>query len=215
MDLLIAPYTVPKEQADTAPLTGTPGWATDGNPAANKPATQWPAYAFNAVQEELATAIQAAGITLDRNSNSQLLAAIRGLITQRVASSSQAQAWTDDSVLMTPKKLADAFKGANQQLAASGYQKLPGGIIEQWFTANNTNNLGTGFSRTSFPIAFPNACRGISITTITSSGGGYQVGFACFVSSLPASFDWTAYNASGALAPTASLISIHVRAIGN
>ena len=51
MDLLIAPYTVTKEQADTAPATGTPGWATDGNPATNKPATQWPAYAFNAMQE--------------------------------------------------------------------------------------------------------------------------------------------------------------------
>lgn len=131
------------------------------------------------------------------------------------ASAAQAQAWTDNTLALSPLRLTDSFKGANQQLAASGYQKLPGGVIEQWFTALNTNNLGTGFSRTTFPIAFPNACRGISITTITTAGGGYQVGFACFVSSLPASFDWTAYIANGSLAASASVISVHVRAIGN
>ncbi|MCM2569695.1 hypothetical protein NAT65_01245 [Achromobacter xylosoxidans] len=80
MDLLIAPYTVAKEQADTAPATGTPGWATDGNPAANVPATQWPAYAFNALQEELATVIVGGGLSLNRNDNTLLLKAIQGLI---------------------------------------------------------------------------------------------------------------------------------------
>lgn len=76
MDLLIAPYTVTKEQADTAPVTGTPGWATDGNPATNKPATQWPAYAFNAVQEELLNVIAKAGLVPNRGNNSQLAMAI-------------------------------------------------------------------------------------------------------------------------------------------
>ncbi|MFY3145745.1 phage tail protein, partial [Achromobacter xylosoxidans] len=85
MDLLIAPYTVTKEQADTAPATGTPGWATDGNPATNKPATQWPAYAFNAMQEELATVIQGGGQTLNRNDNTLLFKAIQKLITLAVA----------------------------------------------------------------------------------------------------------------------------------
>lgn len=84
MDLLIAPYTVTKEQADTAPATGTPGWATDGNPATNKPATQWPAYAFNGMQEELVSVILGGGQTLNRNDNTLLLKAIQKLITTAV-----------------------------------------------------------------------------------------------------------------------------------
>ena len=80
MDLLIAPYTVTKEQADTAPATGTPGWATDGNPATNKPATQWPAYAFNAMQEELTGVIQGSGLVLNRSDNTLLLKAIQKMI---------------------------------------------------------------------------------------------------------------------------------------
>ncbi len=80
MDLLIAPYTVAKEQADAAPATGTPGWATDGNPSTNKPATQWPAYAFNAMQEELVALIQGGGQTLNRNDNTLLFKAVKALI---------------------------------------------------------------------------------------------------------------------------------------
>ncbi|NNM64046.1 MAG: hypothetical protein HKL99_05455, partial [Burkholderiales bacterium] len=77
MDLLIAPNTVPQGQADAAPITGTPAWATSGNPATNTPATIFPAYAFNALQAELTAAIQAAGITLDRTKLNQLAAAIQ------------------------------------------------------------------------------------------------------------------------------------------
>ncbi|OWT67877.1 phage tail protein [Achromobacter marplatensis] len=69
-----------KEQADTAPAAGTPGWATDGNPATNKPATQWPAYAFNAMQEELTGVIQGSGLVLNRSDNTLLLKAIQKMI---------------------------------------------------------------------------------------------------------------------------------------
>ncbi|SSW66597.1 hypothetical protein AVE30378_02136 [Achromobacter veterisilvae] len=85
MDLLIAPHTVAKEQADTAPATGTPGWATDGNPGTNTPATQWPAYAFNAIQEELTSVIVGAQLSPSRNDNAQLIKAINKLITAAVA----------------------------------------------------------------------------------------------------------------------------------
>lgn len=85
MDLLIAPYTVAREQADIAPATGVPGWATDGNPATNKPATQWPAYAFNAMQEELTSVILGSGLALSRNDNSLLLKAVQRMISAAVA----------------------------------------------------------------------------------------------------------------------------------
>ena len=77
MDRIIAPYTVTQAQADTAPTTGTPGYATDGNPATNTAATQWPAYQYNAIQEELIGVITGAGLTPDRTALNQLLLAIR------------------------------------------------------------------------------------------------------------------------------------------
>ena len=46
------------------------------------------------------------------------------------------------------------FTGANQSFAATGYQKLPGGLILQW-----TNiTIGSGGSTWTFPTAFPTAC---------------------------------------------------------
>jgi len=79
MDRLIAPFTVPAGQADVAPTTGTPQFATDGNPASNTPATEWPAYQYNAFQEELVGAITAAGFVPDRTNNGQIAAAIKRL----------------------------------------------------------------------------------------------------------------------------------------
>lgn len=70
-----------------------------------------------------------------------------------VATTAQAQAFTDDTAALTSKKLADAFKGGNQDF--SGYQKLPGGLIMQW---GITSNIAAGSNITvTFPIAFPNA----------------------------------------------------------
>lgn len=67
-----------------------------------------------------------------------------------------AQDWTNLIKLLTPKGLDDSLKGSNQLLAASGYQKLPGGVIIQW---GQTGTIGTDSSVTvTFPIAFPNAC---------------------------------------------------------
>ncbi|MGQ7907217.1 glycine-rich domain-containing protein [Burkholderia sp. BC1] len=79
MDRLIAANSVPMAQADTAPISGTPQGATDGNPAANIPATRWPSYQYNAIQEELIAILTVAGITPDRTNNSQIASAIKRL----------------------------------------------------------------------------------------------------------------------------------------
>lgn len=71
-----------------------------------------------------------------------------------IASTAQAQALTDDTTLLTPKKLADAFKGSNQSVGANGYQKLPSGLILQWGTSASVSGSASTFT---FPIAFPNA----------------------------------------------------------
>ncbi|WP_245623697.1 hypothetical protein [Paraburkholderia nodosa] len=85
MDRLIAANSVPMAQADTAPTTGTPQGATDGNAATNVPATRWPSYQYNAIQEELIAILGGANIAPDRTNNAQILAAIRALIAQSAA----------------------------------------------------------------------------------------------------------------------------------
>lgn len=92
-----------------------------------------------------------------------------------VASTAQAQGWSSNTVLMSPLRLAEAFKGANQSLTATGYQKIPGGYIIQWGTV--VQNQGTS-SVHSFPITFPTICfqvlasKGASIAL----AGEYAVG---------------------------------------
>lgn len=56
-----------------------PGFFTIGNPSLSVPATVVPAWWLNSVQEELAAVIEAAGITLAKGTNNQLLSAIGGL----------------------------------------------------------------------------------------------------------------------------------------
>ena len=51
------------------------------------------------------------------------------------------------------------FTGANQSLAASGFQKWPGGLIDQWGHVNLV-----GETNITFPIAFPTACYNIQVT---------------------------------------------------
>ncbi|WP_147400254.1 hypothetical protein [Achromobacter sp. K91] len=84
-----------------------------------------------------------------------------------IASTLQAQEMTDDNVLLTPKKLADAFGGANQSLATVGHQKLPGGLILQWATVLSNS---AGFAPWTYPIAFPNDCYSVVSTAGQQSG---------------------------------------------
>lgn len=82
------------------------------------------------------------------------LLALNAQTQSRIASTAQAQALADDTVLLTPKKLADAFKGANQSIGGSGYQKLPGRLIVQW---GGVPSVAGAAAAVTFPIAFPNA----------------------------------------------------------
>ena len=92
---------------------------------------------------------------------------VRGLV--ELADAAEAQALASAVVALTPARLADAFKGANQSLNSTGYQKLPGGLIVQWGT--NTIPAGTANNPVTLPIAFPNSFRsvtlGVSLTVVT------------------------------------------------
>lgn len=75
----------------------------------------------------------------------------RSFYSGDIASTAQAQALTSDAVLLTPKKLDDAFRGANQGLASNSYfQKHPGGLLEQ---GGNVFASTADFLLT-FPVAF-------------------------------------------------------------
>lgn len=77
MDLLIAANTVTQAQADKAPTSGTPGWATDGNPATGLLATDAPAWHYNMMMSELIAIIKAAGFTPSNADWSQVLKAMQ------------------------------------------------------------------------------------------------------------------------------------------
>ncbi|NHN83676.1 hypothetical protein GOB93_03350 [Acetobacter musti] len=79
MDLLIASNSVPLASADTVPTSGTPQWATDGNPATGVPATGWPSYHYNMVMGELYNLVVAAGLAPSGSDKTQVLQAVQAL----------------------------------------------------------------------------------------------------------------------------------------
>jgi hypothetical protein len=96
-----------------------------------------------------------------------------------IASTGQAQAWISNTTLLTPLRLDEAFKGANQSLTSNGFQKLPGGIIEQWgITTFASISAGQQLSITgTFPVAFPNAALIPSVSVVTSDPNNFSVSF--------------------------------------
>jgi hypothetical protein len=75
---------------------------------------------------------------------------VAGLL--KIATAAEAQAFTANKAI-DGAKLAAAMQGANQSLAESGYQKLPGGLIIQW---GRTGAIAQGGNvAVTFPITFP------------------------------------------------------------
>jgi hypothetical protein len=67
-----------------------------------------------------------------------------------VASAAQAQAFTSNTTLVTPLRLAESFVGSNQQTGFNGFQTLPGGIILQWVEFTFTG-VGAGTQSVTLP----------------------------------------------------------------
>lgn len=92
-------------------------------------------------------------------------AIVAGLI--ELATAAEAQGLSDTVRALTPSTLAAALQGSNQSLVASGYQKIPGGLIIQWGTFTGTADVAVGAARSvTLPITFPNAFYSVSLTTI-------------------------------------------------
>lgn len=99
---------------------------------------------------------------------------LAGLI--EIATDAEAQAFTANKAI-DGAKLATALQGSNQSIAASGYQKIPGGLIIQWGAAADPGD-STDTSVT-FPLAFPTACfiahPQVSTAEVIASQGGTRV----------------------------------------
>lgn len=74
--------------------------------------------------------------------------------------------------------LNSAFTGSNQSLATNGYQKLPGGLIQQWCSVGFTAVSGQ-ISSIAFPIAFPSSVFNVQVTildaTLSSGSASNQI----------------------------------------
>lgn len=77
---------------------------------------------------------------------------VAGLI--ELATQSEVNTGTDAVRAITPLTLKTLFGGANQQLAANGYQKLPSGMIIQWGSLPIT---AASTAIVTFPVAFTTA----------------------------------------------------------
>lgn len=113
----------------------------------------------------------------------------------QVASDAEAQALADNTKAITPYTLAQAFKAANQSLGTSGYQRMPGGLIVQFGSAPVN-------SAVTFPVAFPVACRSVTVSpSASNNGSGQEI-------SSPYSISVTGFQIAGDYSGTAYWIAI-------
>jgi hypothetical protein len=87
----------------------------------------------------------------------------------QLATNAEAQALSNALNAITPSTLDNSFKGSNQSLTATGYQKLPGGLIIQWGKAVGVGNGGT--ANVTFPVAFTNLCAAAFADAIIALAG--------------------------------------------
>lgn len=137
--------------------SGKPGFR-DGNLASGQVPTDLNAKWFNQIQEELARVIEAAGLTLDESNLAQLLAALSlpGVFATPAAGDNTTRAATT----------AFVRNASPASLGATGWQRLPSGLIMQWGSILVPTATGAFFT---FPIAFPNACLSVSATLATAA----------------------------------------------
>jgi len=86
--------------------------------------------------------------------------------TAKIATQAQFDAGTDDTTIVTPKKLRQGFMA---NLSPNGYQKYPSGLIEQWGSVSVTDNAEVNVV---LPTAFPNAIFGATVSVPLSAQAG-------------------------------------------
>ncbi|HFF7162760.1 TPA: hypothetical protein ACGEGE_001758 [Yersinia enterocolitica] len=142
---------------------------TRGNPQAGVPATAFDDDYFDAVQEELAGIVEAAGINLNKTNRAQVLAALKKLFLQSANNLSEIKDAGPAAIAQTLLNLGlgtaakkDVGTGTGQIPDMSsfvftgqdlGSYKLPGGLIVQW--AYLTSLDPAGWTLVNFQNAWP------------------------------------------------------------
>lgn len=167
--------------------------------ALNRPPTEITAEWLNTIQNEISNVITGAGIALDKDSNTQLALAILNMITTQVtrASALDAQGLMDTSKLITPSTLNEAFKGSNQSLLSTPFQRFPGGLILQFGVTGTIAKDGT--QTITLPVTYPILCR----TVLTSPANGALASGASSSGIAVSSGQITVANTSSASTPFA------------
>lgn len=145
MHRIDGPTAAPTLPAATA-VSGTPGYWTNGNPAANIPATVPSQDFFNTIQEELLAPILAAGLTPDKANRGQLLAALRTLF------------------------VAQGGVGGGGVIIGASQATIPiaGGFLLKVGTVSGSYSEGA--LTVNFDDAFPTACWALIPVSINASG---------------------------------------------
>jgi len=140
---------------------------TGGNPQTGRLPTALNEDFFDAVQEEMAGLIEAAGVVLDKAKHNQLLTAIKALFLSRSNpfGDIKADGAAAVALALTNLGLKDAAHVSDWSqsltdaggLVSSGWRRSPDGFIEQFISVNVNGNGTTPTNLTvPFPIPFPN-----------------------------------------------------------
>ncbi|WP_169708744.1 gp53-like domain-containing protein [Trinickia terrae] len=114
--------------------------------------------------------------------------------TARVASQAQTNAGTDDTAIVTPKKLRAGFAFS---FAQTGYLAFPtwlGGLIVQWGAMTTSSS---GYTGVTYPLAFPNQCFCMLANGLASAAIAANATFANSGPAPKASFNVATLNGSG------------------
>lgn len=131
---------------------------TDGNPQTGIPATDLNASMFDAIQEEICTVIESAGLTLNSSQNNQLFTAIKQIVNG-----------SDSGSVETVNDIGPDDTG-NIQLAASDIGALPttGGTLDGNLIVEGTTTMQQAV----------NMNKGVSVLGTTSLVGDVNLGGA-------------------------------------
>ena len=131
--------------------------------------------------------------------------------TLPLASSAQAQGWSDTGSLLSPSLLNLSFKGANQSFTVNGFQKIAGGLVKQWGVSPQAT-VGAGavsVRNITFPIAFPTQVLSlVASPSVTATGVSASLVFNSFTAT---SAVLTVVNNSG----IAQDIGVYYQVVGN